>query len=127
MIVLLEIVTAARLLDFLWFLIFKKTELSIPVLSATGIAMILAVLCILFYRAKTVSLRIVIAIYAVHVLVILFNIVYTSVFSPLNITAADFLMIGNFFEILVYLVFIILGIRHLRSQYSVIKSLLHYD
>lgn len=117
---LLLLTTSVRFIDMIYILAKDSTNLPVPVIVVTA-AMILYGVVLAFYKfVGTVRMKQLVAFYAVQSGMIVFNLVYTAVFCPLQISFGETVLMGTFLDLIINGGLIFVGMRRMRNmQYAI--------
>lgn len=115
-------VTAVRALDMVYLLIKGSTNVPVPVLAVTGCMIVYGSILLIRKLFVNVTLRQMMAFFVVASIAIVFNLTYVAVACPLSISAAETLVVGTFFDIMMNLIVIYAATKQLRSHYFAIAQ-----
>jgi hypothetical protein len=116
--VMLFFTTTARLADMLYLLATDSTDLPLPVLAVTAAMLLYGMYLIVRRFLGNIRLKQLMGFFVAQTGVILFNIAFTAVTSPLQIGLADTLLVGTFLDILVNACVIYFCVRQMRGGYA---------
>jgi hypothetical protein len=125
LLLLITVTSLIRLVDMVYLLVAAGTNLPFAVIILACILLGYALILI----AKrliggNVTLRQFMAYFIVHAIVTVFNLVFTSLSTPLRVTGPETLAIGTFFDVLVDILAVYLCQRQIRSHYL---AVVEYD
>jgi uncharacterized integral membrane protein len=113
--------TALRLADIVYLLTAGGTNLPVAVIVAA--CLMLAYAFILISKrifGGNITLRQFIAYFALHMVVTVFNLLYTSATTPLRVSWLEAFAIGTFFDALIDIFAVYFSRRQIRSHYLAI-------
>lgn len=114
---LLVFTTLTRFGDMIFILAKASTNLPIPVIVVTSAMIIYGIVLVFSKFITMVRMKQLLTFYMIQSLMILFNIIYVAMFSPLQISMAETWIVGTFLDLLVNSVLIYASVKRMRSFY----------
>lgn len=120
--ILLLVITAVRALNMAYLLIKGSTNVPVPVLAITACMIAYGAFLLVRKLFVNVTLRQMMAFFIVESFAIIFNLTYIAIACPLSISAAETLVVGTFFDIMINLIVVYFATKQLRSHYFAIAQ-----
>lgn len=112
---LMLLTTTVRFGDMIFLLTKDNTNLPVPVIAVTT-AMILYGIGLAFYRfIGTIRMKQLVTFYVMQTAMIAFNLLYVALFCPLQMSAAEILVVGTLLDLIVNIGLIYVSMKRMRS------------
>lgn len=118
----LFVTTTARLVDFIYLLAVRGTNLPFSVIVVTGAMILYGAFLLLKRLFGNVTLKQLMAFYLLQTGMILFNLAYVSITSPLRVSMPEIIAIGTFFDVLINCCVVYFCTKQLRSHYFAVAQ-----
>lgn len=119
---LMLFMTVIRAGDMGYILIKGSTNIPIPVIAVTSCVILYGAVLLIRRLFVNVTLKQMMAYFSIETLAIIFNLIYIATNCPLKISAAETLVVGTFFNIIVNLSVLYFSTKQLRSHYFAIAQ-----
>lgn len=110
--------TAVRFVDILYLLSRDNTNLPVPVIIVTSIMVLYGVFLTVKKFISNIRMKQLFIFYMIQSAMIVFNLIFTSVASPLRINAMETIIVGTFLDLIVNAGLIYMMFRQMRSVYT---------
>ncbi|WRS26246.1 hypothetical protein U6B65_07735 [Oscillospiraceae bacterium MB08-C2-2] len=114
---LTAVLTAVRFADMIYLLSADKTNLPIPVLVVTSAMIVFGLYLVVKKFIGVILLRQMTMFYLFNTVAILFNLIYTAVTSPFNITFLETIITGTFLDVIISVALLGMCIKRMRARY----------
>jgi len=115
---LLLFTTTLRFVDIIYLLAGKTTDLPLPVILVTTAMVLYGIVLIVRKFVGTILLKHLQTFYLVQTAMIVFNIAYIALMSPLDISAVEFLVVGSFLDLIVNACILFACNRQMHRRYT---------
>ena len=115
---LLLLTTGMRFVGMIYLLAKEELNLPITVIALTSVMILYGVFLVLKKFVTGIGIKPLMCFYMIQTGVVIFNIAFVALTSPLQIQLAETLIVGTFLDVLVNFILIVLAVRHLRNGFA---------
>lgn len=119
---LMLVTTTVRFVDMIYLLAKDNTNLPVPVLIVTTFMVLYGIYLVVRKFLGNILLKQLMTFYVIQTVMIVFNLVYFSIASPLQVSILETVAIGTFLDIIVNASVIYLCTKQMRSHYFAVTQ-----
>ncbi|MDL2247686.1 hypothetical protein LJC05_03035 [Bacteroides sp. OttesenSCG-928-J23] len=119
---LLLLTTTLRFADMIYLLVTDSTDLPFPILLISAAVVLYGIYLLVQKFTSNIRLKQLMAFFLVQTGVFAFNIIYTAINVPLQIGAADTLLIGTFLDIIINCSVVYFCLKQMRGGYATLSN-----